>query len=94
MPAMSLPLQMQKSHLQKNDPPVIFLDNHLSDGMGIDHVARIKKEHPSSCIIMITAHDTIDRSRNELIKKVSIFLSANPLQGISILKTIEKINFA
>src|SRR5688572_29791999 len=47
-----------EAHLQRDDPPVIFLDNHLSDGMGIDHIARIKAAHPSTCIIMITAHDT------------------------------------
>jgi len=80
-----------EAHLQKNDPPVIFLDNHLSDGMGIDHIARIKKEHPASFIIMITAHDTsIDR---EIAYKEGVdFFIGKPFTREMILKTIEKIN--
>jgi DNA-binding response OmpR family regulator len=77
--------------LQKNDPPVIFLDNHLSDGMGIDHIARIKKEHPASCIIMITAHDT-STDREIAYKEGVDFFIGKPFTRDMILKTIEKIN--
>ncbi len=80
-----------EAHLQKNDPPVIFLDNHLSDGMGIDHIARIKKEHPASCIIMITAHDT-STDREIAYKEGVDFFIGKPFTRDMILKTIEKIN--
>ena len=81
------------AHLQKNDPPVIFLDNHLSDGMGVDHIARIKKAHPSTFIIMITAHDTAT-DREKAYKNGVDFFIGKPFTRDMILKTIEKINSA
>ena len=80
-------------HLQKNDPPVIFLDNHLSDGMGVDHIARIKKAHPASYIIMITAHDT-SKDREIAYRQGVDFFIGKPFSRDTILKTIEKINSA
>lgn len=82
-----------EAHLKENDPPVIFLDNHLSDGMGMDYVRRFKKEHPSTAIIMITAHDTtLDRER--AYKEGVDFFIGKPFTKDIILKTIEKINFS
>ncbi|HTB99733.1 MAG TPA: response regulator [Ferruginibacter sp.] len=50
--------------LQKQTPSIIFLDNHLPDGMGMDFIEHIKKSSPGTKIIMITAYDTsADRSR-------------------------------
>jgi two-component system, OmpR family, response regulator len=78
-------------HLQKNDPSVIFLDNHLSDGMGMDYIRRFKKEHPLTCIVMITAHDTsLDRQR--AYKEGVDFFIGKPFTREIILKTIEKID--
>ena len=39
------------------DPSVIFLDNHLPDGLGINYIRKLKKNHPFTKIVMITAHD-------------------------------------
>ncbi|HMG83017.1 MAG TPA: response regulator [Ferruginibacter sp.] len=50
--------------LKKQRPSIIFLDNHLPDGMGMDFIEYIKKHSPSTKIIMITAYDTsADRSK-------------------------------
>lgn len=82
-----------EAHLQDNDPPLIFLDNHLSDGKGMDYVRRFKKEHPSTAIVMITAHDTtLDRER--AYKEGVDFFIGKPFTRDIILKTIEKINFS
>jgi two-component system, OmpR family, response regulator len=82
-----------EAHLQENDPPLIFLDNHLSDGKGMDYVQRIKKEHPSTAIVMITAHDTtLDRER--AYKEGVDYFIGKPFTRDIILKTIEKINFS
>src|SRR4051812_45180128 len=41
----------------RNDPPsLIFLDNHLPDGFGLDFIGYIKDNYPRTKIIMITAH--------------------------------------
>jgi DNA-binding response OmpR family regulator len=81
-----------QAHLEKNDPPVIFLDNHLSDGMGMDYVRRFKKEHPASSIIMITAHDTTVDREKAYQEGVDFFIG-KPFTREIILKTIEKIDF-
>ena len=77
--------------LQKTDPYVIFLDNHLSDGMGIDYIRRFKKEHPSTNIVMITAHDT-PLDREKAYKEGVDFFIGKPFTREIILKTIEKID--
>ncbi len=42
--------------LQKNNYSVVFLDNHLPDGMGIDFIRYVKR-NSSAKIVMITAYD-------------------------------------
>jgi len=55
-------------------PPIIFLDNHLPDGMGMNYVSRLKKNHPLSKIVMITAHDNISDRENALLEGVDFFI--------------------
>lgn len=79
--------------LQKNIPSLIFLDNHLSDGMGMDQVRRFKNEYPSASIVMITAHDTpVDRER--AYKEGVDFFIGKPFSREIIFKTLEKIDFS
>ena len=60
--------------LQTNSPLIVFLDNHLPDGLGINFVDHIKKNYPQIKIVMITAYDTSE-DRQEAIKKgVDIFI--------------------
>lgn len=79
--------------LQKTDPSVIFLDNHLSDGMGVDYIRRFKKEHPSTSIVMITAHDT-PLDREKAYKEGVDFFIGKPFSREIILKTLEKIDLS
>ena len=79
--------------LKKTDPSVIFLDNHLSDGMGVDYIRRFKKEHPSTSIVMITAHDTpVDREK--AYKEGVDFFIGKPFSRETIYKTLEKIDLS
>src|SRR5579871_2274595 len=43
--------------LEKNHPSIIFLDNHLPDGMGMDFIHHIKMKSPTTKVVMITAYD-------------------------------------
>ena len=79
--------------LQKTDPAVIFLDNHLSDGMGVDYIRRFKNEHLSTSIVMITAHDT-PLDRDKAYKEGVDFFIGKPFSRETILKTLEKINLS
>jgi two-component system, OmpR family, response regulator len=50
--------------LKTESPQIIFLDNHLPDGMGMDFISYIKKKLPLAKIAMITAYDnSIDRNK-------------------------------
>lgn len=78
--------------LQKANPSVIFLDNHLSDGMGMDHIRRFKKEYPSASIVMITAYDT-PLDREKAYKEGVDFFIGKPFTREIIFKTLEKMDF-
>ena len=47
-----------KNTLTTQVPEIIFLDNHLPDGMGVDFIGYIKKNNPECMVVMITAYDT------------------------------------
>lgn len=47
-----------KENIQKINPSIIFLDNHLPDGYGSDFIATVKKLSPAAKIIIITAYDS------------------------------------
>ena len=44
--------------LQTDTPSILFLDNHLPDGFGLDFIPYVKKNYPEIKVIMITAHDS------------------------------------
>lgn len=49
-------LASAKEFLQKEQPPVVILDNKLPDGFGIDFISYIKTNFPSTKIIMISGY--------------------------------------
>ena len=60
--------------LELNDPEIIFLDNHLPDGLGVNFIAYIKRFHPKTKIVMITAHDTIVDKQKAINEGVDFFI--------------------
>ena len=79
-----------KSSLAKLSPNVLFLDNHLPDGFGIDFISYVKKEHPATKIVMITAHDTNEDRKRALEKGADIFIS-KPFSPADIKNAVEKV---
>ncbi len=60
----------------KNDPPeLLFLDNHLPDGFGLDFIHYIKVNNPKVKIIMITAHDSAAERKKAFSEGVDFFIS-------------------
>jgi len=47
-----------KRVLTEDHHSIIFLDNHLTDGFGVNFIREIKKLDPGIKIVMITAHDS------------------------------------
>lgn len=60
--------------LKNSSPVIVFLDNHLPDGLGIEFVDHIKKNYPATKIIMITAYDTIADRQQAISMGVDIFI--------------------
>lgn len=75
----------------KNDPPgLLFLDNHLPDGFGLDFIHHVKTNYPDTKIIMITAHDSAAERKKAFTEGVDFFIS-KPFTRDLIYTTLDKI---
>lgn len=84
-------LEDGKSLLEKLSPSILFLDNHLPDGYGVDFISYVKEKHPSTKVVMVTAHDTSD-DRQKAIQKGADYFIPKPFSAAQIKAAIEKIN--
>ena len=77
--------------LDEINPEVIFLDNHLPDGMGVNFIRHIKEKCPFSNIIIVTAHDTsVDREK--AMHEGADYFIGKPFSKDIIYWVLEKIN--
>jgi two-component system, OmpR family, response regulator len=77
--------------VQEDPPSLIFLDNSLPDGQGIDFIAFLKEHYPGIRIIVVTANDgSIDKIR-AFQQGADDFLG-KPLSLEKINQTLDKIN--
>jgi DNA-binding NtrC family response regulator len=83
-------LREAKGFLKERMPVLILLDNHLSDGMGLDFIPFVRKHFPSIRIIMITAYDGREESERALKSGASAFIS-KPFSREDILHAIQQV---
>jgi two-component system OmpR family response regulator len=77
--------------VQADPPSLIFLDNSLPDGQGIDFISFLKEHYPGTRIIIITANDgSMDKIR-AFQQGADDFLG-KPLSLELINRTLDKIN--
>jgi len=76
--------------LRKEVPEIIFLDNHLPDGLGMNFIEYIKNNYPSSKIVVITAHDT-PADRSKALSEGADFFIAKPFTREVIYRTVEQL---
>lgn len=79
--------------LEKFNPGVIFLDNHLPDGFGIDFIDYVKNKYPNTKVVMVTAHDTSEDRQKALQKGADLFIS-KPFSAAQIKAAIDKVNIS
>ena len=84
-------LEDAKIALKNNTPPIIFLDNHLPDGLGIDFISYVKANYPNTKIIMITAHDTPEDRTKAVQQGVDMFLG-KPFTKDAITMALNKLS--
>ncbi len=76
--------------LKSDYPEIIFLDNHLPDGLGMNYISYIKKNYPKAKIVMITAHDSGD-DRAKALKNGADYFIGKPFTSDIIYKTVDAL---
>lgn len=61
--------------LKKQTPQIIIMDNQLPDGLGIEHIKKIKSDYPSLKVVMITGNASDTDKETALHNGADIFLS-------------------
>ena len=72
--SVSRTLSDASKQLEINKPGILFLDNHLPDGKGVDFLTRITSKYPDLKIIMISAHDSSQDKSIAYDRGISFFL--------------------
>ncbi len=74
-PAFVNNLQSARESLKQDTPAILFLDNHLPDGFGLDFIDYVKTNHPDVKIVMITAHDGLTERKKAQASGADLFIS-------------------
>ncbi len=75
--------------LQSNSPAVVLLDLQLPDADGLEMLEQIKREHPETQVIILTAHDSLSNAI-ESIKRGAYHFISKPYAPEELLSLIEK----
>ncbi len=77
--------------LDGEKPDILFLDNYLPDGRGIEFIQHIRQLYPSIYVVMITAHDTME-DRSKAYTNGADFFIAKPFTRDVIQTILQKLN--
>jgi two-component system OmpR family response regulator len=83
-----------KEGLQKitsEQPHLIFLDINLPDGSGLDALPLIKKKHPDSRIIIISAYDG-EAERHAALENGASGFMGKPFSNFKVESTLRALN--
>jgi two-component system, OmpR family, response regulator len=76
--------------MNTDTPSLVFLDNNLPDGQGIDFIPYLKLHYPDTRVIVVTANDTPYDKKRAFQRGADGFLS-KPLSLDLINRTLDKI---
>lgn len=83
-------LSAAKLALQFNEPQIVFLDNHLPDGLGTDFLTQVKQQAPAAKVIMITAFDNFTDRKKAITNGADTFVP-KPFTKERIYSELEKL---
>src|SRR5947209_4501818 len=75
--------------LKTSTPAVVLLDLQLPDAEGLEMLEQIKREHPDTQVIILTAHDSLANAI-ESIKRGAYHFISKPYAPEELLSLIEK----
>lgn len=81
-------LRAGENSLRILHPSLLFIDNNLPDGLGIEHLSQIKTTNPEMKIIMITADDSADNKKKALTAGADYFIG-KPFTVDTITRTVD-----
>lgn len=64
-----------KKYLQYNEPAIIFLDNHLPDGLGIEFLDYINAHYPNIKVTIVTGQELHKEMETAISKGAIDFVS-------------------
>ena len=76
--------------LRKETPSILFLDNHLPDGLGVEFIDYVKKYYPSTKVVIITAVDSSSDRKKAYEHGADHFIS-KPFDREIIYNVVEKL---
>lgn len=83
-------IHQARALLATTHPSILFLDNNLPDGYGVDFIQHIKSSHPFTRVVMITADDTL-ANKNKALDAGADFFIGKPFTRDIINKTIDTV---
>jgi DNA-binding NtrC family response regulator len=75
--------------LKETPPSVVLLDLQLPDADGLEMLEQIKREHPETQVIILTAHDSLNNAI-ESIKRGAYHFISKPYAPEELLSLVEK----
>jgi DNA-binding NtrC family response regulator len=76
--------------IQAEPPSMIFLDNNLPDGQGIDFIPYLKMHCPGIQVVMVTANDSLSDRKRAFQQGADDFLG-KPLSLELINRTLDRL---
>jgi two-component system, OmpR family, response regulator len=73
-------------------PDIVFIDNHLPDGFGMDYIPFMKRNFPASKVVMLTAYDTPSEKNLAIHRGADMFLG-KPFTKDLIYSTVDGLLF-
>ena len=89
-PACAYSLAEAKRKINHVNPSVLFLDNNLPDGYGIDFIREVKIKSPYTKIVIMTAHNS-STDQNRAIQNGADYFITKPFTSGIIKNTIDQL---
>jgi two-component system, OmpR family, response regulator len=83
-------LEAATKRLEQEVPAIIFLDNHLPDGFGIDFIQFIKNNYADVKIVIITGY-ALEADRNRALNEGADLFISKPFSNETINDIIKKL---
>ncbi len=87
---MQIRLLTLKQPCKTDRPSLLFLDNRLPDGLGLNFISFVKEHSPDTKIVMITAHDDASEKAQAYKEGADLFLG-KPLNRDTINQAIDRL---